>query len=116
MTITLRIFLVIAAFLVLLFIKNKIKSSKLEVSDSIFWLVFAFLLLINAIFPQLASWAAHHCGVDSTSNFVFLCVIGILVIKCFSLTVNLSIQKARLTKLIEHVALLEKDLSEKSQL
>ena len=44
MSITLRIILIISAILVLLFVIRRIKKSKFEASDALFWLAFSAIL------------------------------------------------------------------------
>ena len=50
MNITLRIFLLIVAFLTLAFVIRKLKKSALEIIDSIFWVLLAVLLIVAGLF------------------------------------------------------------------
>lgn len=90
MTPTLRCILAAASFLTLVFIVKKIRNSKVRLEDSLFWLAFALLLLLSSLFPQILEGLATVTGVYTTSNFVFLLFIFILIIKCFSLTIKVS--------------------------
>ena len=73
MNITLRVFLVASAIAVLYFVVRKIKKSKFEASDSIFWLFFIALLALLGAFPQISYGLSSILGFDSPSNFIFLC-------------------------------------------
>lgn len=112
MNITLRVFLIVSALAVLYFVVRKIRKSKFEASDSIFWLFFIALLVVLAAFPRISYGLASILGFESPSNFIFLCVIAILMIRIFSLTAKVSLMRAKLDSLIQEVAL---DRNERSQ-
>ena len=54
MTLALRVFLLIGAVLVLVFVFQKIRKSEFEIADSIFWFIFVGVLALFALFPQIA--------------------------------------------------------------
>ena len=54
MSLALRVFLLICAVLVLVFVIRKIKKSEFETMDAIFWLLFIAVIAILAIFPGIA--------------------------------------------------------------
>lgn len=105
MNISLRVFLVVSAVAVLYFVVRKIKKSKFEASDSIFWLFFIAVLVVLGAFPQISYGLANILGFESPSNFIFLCVIAILLIRMFSLTAKVSLLRTKLDSLVQEVAL-----------
>ena len=105
MNISLRVFLVVSAVAVLYFVVRKIKKSKFEASDSIFWLFFTAALVVLGAFPQISYGVAGILGFDSPSNFIFLCVIAILLIRVFSLTAKVALMRMKLDALVQEVAL-----------
>lgn len=109
MSLALRVFLLICAFLVLVFVIRKIKKSEFEIMDAIFWLLFIAVLLLLAIFPDIAYLLSNILGFDSPSNFVFLCVIAILLIRVFSLNAKVAHLRAKTNSLIQEIALREKE-------
>ena len=72
----------------------------------IYWIVSAFLLLVISIFPQIAIFASSLMGIESPANFVFLFMIFVILIKLFNLAIDISIQKDRLNRLVQKLALL----------
>ena len=56
MTVTLRIFLIIASLLTVIWILRKIRKMKVKMEDAIFWLIFSALIIILAIFPEISYW------------------------------------------------------------
>ena len=109
MTITLRISLIVASVLLLLYTVRKIRKSQLDIDDTVFWIVFPAFLLLISIFPGIAVSASRLLGIESPANFIFLAVIALLLVKLFGLTVELSVQKRRLTHLVQAHALAEQE-------
>lgn len=106
MNIVLRIALILVSFLVVVFVLKKIRKTQLHIDDAIYWIVAAVLLLIISIFPQIAIWTSHLLGIESPANFVFLFMIFVILIKLFNLAIEVSIQKQRLNRLVQKLALL----------
>jgi len=76
----------------------------MQISDSIFWICFtAFIFILGAI-PPLVSAVASHIGFDSPANFVFLVIIFILLIKCFSQSLQISQLDSKLKFLVQRIA------------
>ena len=115
MTPLLRVVLMIASVLVALFILLRIRKKHLNIDDAMYWLFFSLLILVLGIFPDIAEWAATLIGVDAASNFVFLVMIFLILIKLFYVCIDLSIQKQRLTRLIQRLALMNKEMREEER-
>ena len=112
MSIVLRILLIVASVSVFFFVFKKIRKAQLNIDDSIYWILFATFLLVLSIFPNIVVWIADWIGVDSPANFVFLCVIFLLIIKLFQVSIELSVQKHRLNHLVQKLALLNRQQEE----
>ncbi len=106
MSIVLRIALILVSFLVVVFVLKKIRKTQLHIDDAIYWIVSAVLLLIISIFPQIAIWTSELLGIESPANFVFLFMIFVILVKLFNLAIDVSIQKQRLNRLAQKLALL----------
>ena len=85
MSVMLRVFLVICAVVVLAFVVRKIKKAQLSATGSIYWLLLSLGLVVVAVFPQIAFFFSDLLGVQSPSNFVFLAIIALLLIRQFNL-------------------------------
>lgn len=105
MDIVLRIFLVICAVLVLLFILARVRKYELRSIDTIFWFAFAFCLALISIFPQIAYFFTSLLGIESAANFIFLAVIAVLVIREFSTTVETAKLREQVNTLTQEMAL-----------
>lgn len=108
MSLTLRILCVVGAAVMLLGIVSQIRKAKIKIDDSIFWVLLSGALLLIAVFPSIAQFLAHLLGFQATSNFVFLSVIAVLLIKEFQNTTQISMLKHRVTELAQELALSDK--------
>lgn len=107
MTGPLRAVLIVCAFLVLYFIIRKIKKAQIQVLDSVFWLFFSLSLVLLAVFPGIAVSVSRLLGFMAPSNFVFVYVIAILVMRDFSNTVKVAKLREKVNELIQEIALRE---------
>ena len=78
---TLRILLIISALLVTVFVARRIRKGQFSVGDTLFWLLLSLSILFAAIFPAVPIALADALGIASPSNFVFLVVIALLLIR-----------------------------------
>ena len=76
-------------------------------------LLLVILLIIVAIFPQIAYFAADFIGVISTANMVFAFIIFLLIIVVYTLFVRVSTLEEKQKNLIQHIAILEKKNKDK---
>ena len=113
MTVTLRIFLIIASLLTVIWILRKIRKMKVKMEDAIFWLIFSALIIILAIFPEISYWLSKILGIESPANLVFLFVICLLLEKIFTLSIITSQLEEKVSILSAEVALRSQDEEKK---
>ena len=83
---------------------------KVQIEDTIFWLLFSGILLILAIFPGIAYWAAYLLGFQSPINFVYIVIIFLLLAKQFFMSIRLSQLDSKVRILTQRVALNEEKI------
>lgn len=105
MSFTLRALLIFFAVVVFYFVIRKLKKAQMQVLDSLFWLLFSISFVLLGIFPEIAVRIAGLLGFMSASNFVFLYVIAVLVVRDFTSSVRLARQEERLNMLVQSIAL-----------
>lgn len=110
----LRFILVITALLNLCYFIFKIRKNRMQIEYAIFWSLFSGLLLLLAMFPGVVGFASNMLGVVSPANLVFLVVIFVLILRLFSVTIKLSRMDEQITRLTQHIAILEKDIENKN--
>ena len=101
--------LIICALLMLVFVTRKVRKSQFDTADSLFWLFLSGCLLIVAIFPGIAYFFSNLLGIQSPSNFVFLAVIGLLMIREFPIQAQLSQLRRKTATLAQEIALRESE-------
>ena len=110
----LRIALLIICAAALIYVILKIRSSKLNISDSIFWIVTAVVLFLLALFPGIAGFFASLIGIRTPLNFILIVIIGILLFLVFLMSAQLSHQNEKINTLAQHIAFLEFDKKKRS--
>lgn len=105
MSMMLRICLIAASVLTTAAIMNKIRRSKVQIEDSIFWVLFSGVLILFSVFPQVAYLLSDLVGTQAPSNFIFMLVIFLLLVKVFSMTVRISQLEAKLRELVQVMAI-----------
>lgn len=105
MTIALRVALILVSLITLIFIARKIRSSKVKLEDSMFWICFAALIFIFSLFPQIFYMLSDLVGTYSPSNFVFLFFIFVLLIQSFQLSMRISQADTKIKELTQQLAI-----------
>ena len=105
MSVALRVSLFVCSILVLFFVMRRIRKAGLEISDSIFWLALSLVLIVIAMFPQIAYWASDLLGFDAPANFVFFCGIIVLLVRTFAQDQKICVLKKKLIALAQDEAL-----------
>ena len=101
-----RICLILGSLITAGYILRRVRLAKVQIEDTIFWL-FSAALLILAIFPGIAYWAANLLGFMSPINFVYVVIIFLLLAKQFFMSIRLSQLDSKVRILTEQVALNE---------
>lgn len=108
MSVTLRVILLVVSFLTCLWIIQRIRKSQVKIEDSVFWILFSFVLVGMSLFPDVVMLGAAVAGVQSASNFVFLAIIFILLLKVFRMSVRISQLESKLQTFAQTFAIQEK--------
>lgn len=101
--------LIAGAVLMTYYIMKRIRQSKLQIEYSIFWIVFAGILLVFSIFPFLVVMMTRLIGIELPVNFIFLFFILILILKAFFQTIETSALENKLKNLTQRLAIEEKE-------
>ena len=103
----LRILLVLSSIAMVSVVVLKIRKSKFQIHDGIFWFLLSVFFLIMSIFPQAVEWVADLIGVMSPANLVFLVVLALLIVKNFLLSIKISLLEYNIVKLTQRVVVEE---------
>lgn len=103
----LQYFFIIASVFTFLFVIKKIQKHGLDIDDAIVLILWAILLLVISIFPQIPTWISNEIGFMSTSNFIFCLFIFFLYIMLFNQNAQISKLKEKQKELIQKLSIKE---------
>lgn len=109
MTPLFRVVLVVVSVGTLATVLKRIQKAKLTIEDSIFWILLAMMFVVFALFPIVPDTLARLLGIYSTANFLFLFMIFILLMRMFSMSMRISTLEDKIRKLVQELALRDKD-------
>lgn len=107
MSITLRIILIVLSIISFVLCVTKIKQSKLKVANSVTWMIGSMLLIIMSIFSNAVEYISNKLGFMAPVNFVFLVIIGFLLIQNFIDNIRISTLNEKIKDLDHYIALRE---------
>lgn len=116
MTLVLRILLLIGALFAMGIVINSVRKSKIRISDSVYWVVSAGILVLFALIPQLAYFFSGLFGFISPANFVLLLVIVMILIRLFHQSCAISKLTYKVEQLSAELALRDKDARDEKNL
>lgn len=105
LTSVLRVILFLGSVWISLWILIKIGKERAKVEDSLFWILFSFMLIVLSVFPQIAYWLSGMLGVQSPVNFIFLAILLALILKIFRLSILVSQLESRMQELVQRYAI-----------
>lgn len=105
MTITLRIILVVLSIISFILCVRKIKQAKLKVINSVTWMVGSILLILMSAFSGGVEYISSKLGFIAPVNFVFLVIIGFLLIQSFIDNIRISMLSEKIKDLNHYIAL-----------
>jgi len=105
MNILLRALLFLFATGALFFVLKKVRNSQVQIESVVFWVLFMLGLVIISIFPGIVIYASSLIGIESPANFVYLCIIFILLLRVFNLSLQLSKFQYQIQQLAQIIAL-----------
>lgn len=112
MSSTLRTALLIGSVIFFIFIINMVRTKRLELKYALIWIISGLGFIIMSAFPEIMQMLARLIGVEVTSNALFLCIIFLLLLMVFALTVAVSRQASRTKHLVQKVGLLKAEIEE----
>jgi hypothetical protein len=89
----------------LLFTLRKIRNAQVQIDSAVFWILFMLGIVAISIFPGIVIYFSNLIGVESPANFVFLCIIFLLLSKVFSLSLQISKLQYQVQQLAQIIAL-----------
>lgn len=107
MSLNLRLWLFLFAFISFIVIFTLLKKEKIPVKYSLVWFVSSLTIFILAISPLSLSKVAKFIGFQTTSNLITGIMLVLLLFITMILTIIISTQNKKITLLIQEVSMLK---------
>ena len=79
----------------------------MRVADSIIWIIGSFLLILMSVFSNAVEWISIKLGFMAPVNFVFLVIIGFLLVENFMSNLKIAMLNEKVKNLDHYIALKE---------
>lgn len=107
MSVILRIEMLIFSLIFFIYIVRAINKNVFLLKNAIWWLVTSFGLVIFALLPEIPEWLATALGFETTSNFLLLIAVFVLLFIEIKNSVILSKQQTQIKTLIQELSILK---------
>ena len=114
MDIVLRAVLIVVSIIATRELLVRIRKSRMQIEDSVFWVLLAFLCILLALFPRVLYFFTDLLNMRSPANLLFMFMIALLLYKCFQMSMHISVLQA-LEKLAEEDRTAEADPAKRLQ-
>lgn len=105
MTLLFQSILIVASIALAVLMLRRVAQTRAKIEDSIFWLGLCFLLILLGVFPGIASTLASLMGIYSSTNFIFMFFIFVLIVKLFFTSMHVSKLEMQVQELSQAIAL-----------
>lgn len=112
MSTTLRTLLLIASIVTAVWVLRRIRKNRVKQEDALYWVCFAGMLAMLGIFPEISFIMADALGIQSPANFVFLAIIGLLLEKILTLSIQLSFLENKIEIMAAELAIRCKNIED----
>lgn len=108
----LKLVLTVAILFFLLYLFVQIKRNKLDISNSMIWILLSFAVLLCIAQIEKLAVLATLLGIRAASNMLFFAGFLFLLFACVNITERLSAQRKAIIRLTQELALLKKELDD----
>lgn len=115
MTLLFQSILIVASIALAVLMLRRVAQTRAKIEDSIFWLGLCFLLILLGVFPEIANTLASLMGIHSSTNFIFMFFIFVLIVKLFFTSMHVSKLEMQVQELSQSIALSQETGADKKQ-
>lgn len=107
MSIKLKLILIVIMILFLIYVFKAIKNNKISVKYALIWVIadVAVILCVLLVDPLLK--ISNFIGIKTVSNMMFLFGFVFLLVLCFNLSKQISIQNKKIINLTQELGILK---------
>lgn len=107
MFLKLKLILIIIMILLLLYLFKSIKKNIISVKYALIWVVADIVVIICILFVEPLFRVANFVGIETVANMMFFLGFIFLLILCFNLSTQISIQNKKIITLTQELGILK---------
>ena len=109
MSLKLKLIIIAVMLILLLYVFRKIKHDHLSMKYALIWIITDVLVILATIFVESLFKVASFLGIETVSNMMFFLGFVFLLIECFNLSHQLSIQNKKIISLTQKIGIEESE-------
>lgn len=110
-----RIYFVVLAFFVILYMVVSIRKNKLSVTNSFFWIVFCICMLLLSIFPKSLDFLADLVGISYPPALFLTFAVVVLFVMNFIYSKKIEVLSKKVTDLAQELSVVREEVNEKKK-
>lgn len=110
-----RLYFILISILPIMYIIHEIRKKRFSITESFWWVIAAFGMLVLAIFPYSIDYIASKFGVEYAPSLLFVICIIFLVLINFRNSKRISEQEIKIIELAQNISILKSERSEKNE-
>lgn len=103
----LRVEMLLFSLIFFIYIVRSINKNIFLLKNAIWWVAISVGLVVIAFFPTIPEWLATELGFETTSNFLLLVAIFVLLFMEIKNSIVLSKQQTQVKTLIQELSILK---------
>lgn len=115
MELKLKIIIIIIMLLLLMYMFQAVRKNKISLKNILIWIIADLIVIVSVLFLDELLKLANFIGIETVSNMLFFFGFVFLIILCFNLSSDLSIQNKKIINLTQEVGILKNKLSKEKK-
>ena len=111
MSIKLKLELILVSFVIIFTVLFFLKKDKIPVKYALVWIFSALIIFFVAVATDFFNFFSKMFGFVTISNMIIGLFIFLLLMICMSLTIMISSQKVKITRLTQEISLLKSKMN-----
>lgn len=113
MELKLKMVIIIMMLLLLLYMFRTVRKNKMSLKNILVWIVADVFVIFAVLFLEILLKLANFIGIETVSNMMFFLGFIFLIVLCFNLSSELSIQNKKIISLTQEVGILKNELEKR---
>lgn len=115
MDLKLKIIIIIIMLLLLIYMFGTVRKNRVSLKNILIWIIADVIVIIGVLFLEVLLKLANFIGIETVSNMMFFGGFVFLIVLCFNLSSEISIQNKKVISLTQEVGILKNKLEERNK-